>query len=140
MSKNELNAYSVGLLRLREMKIDSAKFTSKDIEFIGRCSINREKIIIGKDGDDWTIMGHAKEFEQTHYGTMPEEYFKVIGKRCVRFYRGPKRDRSKPVWRMTAEELFRAAKGQRPSRRHAAKLTPKERIANSIRMEKPKRK
>ncbi|TGY79045.1 hypothetical protein [Lepagella muris] len=113
--QSELNAYSVGLLRLREIQIAVNNFKSKDIEFIGQCSIYRKKIIIGKIGNDWAVKGREKELERkygTRYGGPKlEEHYSIIGKRSVCIYRDPYRDKTKPLHKMTAEEIFQACKG-----------------------------
>lgn len=137
--KSELNAYNVGLLRLKELKVPIVDFNSKDIEFIGQCSINRKKVIIGKVSHNWAIKGREKALEReygTRYGGPKfEGHFIIVGKRSTCIYQDPNRDRSKPLHLMSANEIFNACKG-RAFRKHAPKMGLSTRLANAARMEK----
>ena len=144
MPKSELNAYSVGLLRLREMSIASCNFSDDEIALIGRRSITKCKVVIGKVGNYWKIAG------QTSAEGNFRAYYVVNGKRVTALHatRCPKmtakqmmdnyesRDTTKPLYMMNADEIFFTAKGRRPSRKHAPKMRLATRIANSVRMEK----
>ena len=144
MPKSELNAYGVGLLRLREMQIASCNFTDEEITFIGRQSLTKRKVIIGKIGNYWRISG------RTDMNGRFRAYYVVNGKRITVLHstRCPQmtakqmmdnyecRDTTKPLHMMDADEIFFTAKGRKPSRKHAPKMRLATRIANSVRMEK----
>ncbi len=138
--KSELTSYGVGLMRLEEIGVPSTDFKRKDIEFIGQCSINRKKVIVGKVDKTWTVKGREKDLEResgARYGG-PQfiAHFAIKGKRSECIFRDPKRDRSKPLHLMSANEIFAAGKGSKPSKRKAQKTPLRERIAYSVRMEK----
>lgn len=152
MPKDELNAYGVGLMRLSEMSITPTNFSDDDIEYIGYCSIRRHEITIGKVGNFWGIRGRMSEqvgkvrsFERsTHF----RAYWIVKGKRTMALRPHSNktieqmvsefnsRDYSKPLNEMNAKEIFNAAKGKKPCRRHAPKTPLRERLAYAARMEK----
>lgn len=149
MPKSELNAYSVGIMRLNEAHIANENFNRDDIEFIGRCSINRREVAIGKIGNFWCIRGRSLEVEfkvQAQYkkAVQFKAYYIVKGKRVTILHPGNNenmsefecRDTSKPVYMMSAEEIFYAAKGKRPSRKCGAKMSFSTKLANGARMEK----
>lgn len=149
MPKSELNAYSVGLMRLSEAKVASSNFERNDIEFIGRCSISRREVTIGKVGNFWCVRGKSLTMElkvQAQCGKAARfrAYYVVRGKRITALHPGNNgnmsefecRDTSKPVYMMDADEIFYAAKGKRPSRKCGAKMSLSTRLANCIRMEK----
>ena len=48
MPKSELDAYGVGLLRLSEAHINAENFKQEEIEYIGKCSIHRRKVVLGR--------------------------------------------------------------------------------------------
>lgn len=138
--KSELTSYGVGLMRLKEIGVPSTDFKRKDIEFIGQCSINRKKVIVGKVDKTWTVLGREKELEResgARYGG-PQfiAHFAIKGKRSVCIFRDPNRDRSKPLHLMNANEVFAAGKGSKPCRRKAPKARLRTRIAYSEKMEK----
>ena len=125
MPKSELNAYAVGLMRLAEAQIANSNFGREDIEFIGRCSISRREVAIGKIGNFWCVRGRTLEFElrvQTQYGQNARfrAYYIVKGKRVTTLHLGNNRsmaefecrDTSKPLYKMSADEIFSAAKGK----------------------------
>lgn len=149
MPKSELNAYSVGIMRLNEAHIANKDFNRDDIEFIGRCSINRREVTIGKIGNFWCIRGRSLDVElkvQMQYGrdVRFKAYYIVRGKRVTILHPDNNknmsefecRDTSKPVYMMSAEEIFYAAKGKRPSRKCGAKMSFSTKLANGARMEK----
>lgn len=137
--KSELNAYSVGLLRLQEAHISSENFEHDDIEFIGQCSIRHHKIILGKVGNSWVIA----EFQTTYYF---RAHYIINGKKVIMLHRPVKKkdamtayeyqDRSKPLSKMSADEIFEAAKNNKPARRHSAKMKWQTKFANGNRMER----
>lgn len=106
MPKSELNPYGVGLLRLKEVGIASSNYSDSEIEYIGKCSINRVIVVLGKVNKTWTIKGRENGVDCfiAHY--------EIRGKRSVKIYRDPGRDRSKPLWAMTADEIFHAGCGE----------------------------
>lgn len=57
MPKSELNAYGVGLLRLSEAHINAENFKREEIEYIGKCSIRRRKVVLGRIGNVWGTCG-----------------------------------------------------------------------------------
>lgn len=149
MPKSELNAYGVGVMRLNEMHIANENFNRDDIEFIGRCSINRRKVTIGKIGNFWCIRGRSLVVElkvQAQYGKNArfKAYYIIKGKRVTILHPSNNgnmsefecRDTSKPVYMMSAEEIFYAAKGKRSSRKCGAKISFSTKLANGVRMEK----
>lgn len=156
MPKSELNAYGVGLMRLMDMHISAENFEYADIEFIGKCSLHRHKVIIGKVGNVWCVQHrvsiHIWNRAQAKYGENVrfKVYYVVEGKRVTSLHPSlypnktteqimreyESRDLSKPVRMMGAEELFNAAKGSRPGRKHAPKMRLATRLANAARMEK----
>lgn len=121
MPKSELNAYSVGLMRLSDANIASSNFEREDIEHIGRCSINRKKVVIGKVGNFWCLYGRTLEAElkaQAQYkrGFRFKAYYIVVGKRVTSLHPSTNmtakeyecQERSKPLHLMTTDEIFRA--------------------------------
>lgn len=149
MSKSELNAYSVGIMRLNEVHIANENFNRDDIEFIGWCSISRREVIIGKIGNFWCIRGRSLVVElkvQAQYGKNArfKAYYTVKGKCVTILHPGNNRnmsefecrDTSKPVYMMNAEEIFYAAKGKRPLRKCGAKMSFSTKLANGAKMEK----
>lgn len=149
ISKSEINAYSVGIMRLKEARVASANFACEDIEFIGQCSMNRRKVVIGKVGNFWCIRGRSLVVElkvQAQYGKDArfKAYYTVKGKCVTILHPGNNRnmsefecrDTSKPVYMMSAEEIFYAAKGKRPSRKCGTKMRFSTKLANGARMEK----
>ncbi len=125
MSKSELNAYSVGIMRLNEAHIANENFNRDDIEFIGRCSISRREVTIGKIGNFWCIRGRSLTVElkvQMQYGRDArfKAYYIVKGKRVTILHPSNNgnmsdfecRNTSKPLNKMSADEIFNAAKGK----------------------------
>lgn len=152
MPKEKLNAYSVGLMRLSEMKIPQSNFSDVDIEYIGYCSIKRREVVIGKIGNFWGVRGRmdeqcdkARSFGRT---THFRAYWIVSGKhtmalrphfnktveQIIHEYEG--RDRSKPLHEMGAEEIFNTAKEKKPSRRHTPKARFQTQFAYRAKMER----
>lgn len=149
MPKSELNAYAVGLMRIAEAKIANSNFKREDIEYIGQCSINRREVVIGKIGNFWCVRGRGLNAElkvQGQYGRVArfKAYYTVKGKCVTILHSGNNRnmsefecrDTSKPVYMMSAEEIFYAAKGKKPSRKCGTKISFSTKLANGIRMEK----
>lgn len=153
MPKSELNAYGVGLLRLSEAHINAENFKQEEIEYIGKCSIRRCKVVLGRIGNVWGIAGRMAE-QRSHVAAQFQAelrfraHYVIEGKRVTVLHASngkttaqamsdfERRDTSKTVWEMGANELFKVAQGRRPSRKHAPKMGLSTRIANSIRMEK----
>ena len=131
MPKSELNAYGVGLLRLSEAHINAENFKQEEIEYIGKCSIHRSHV---------AAQFQAELRFRAHYvieGKRVMVLHASNGKTTVQaMFDFERRDTSKTVWEMGANELFKVAQGRRPSRKHAPKMGLSTRIANSIRMEK----
>lgn len=153
MPKSELNAYGVGLLRLSEAHINAENFKQEEIEYIGKCSIHRRKVVLGRIGNVWGIAGRMAEQRRQVTAQFQAElrfraHYVIEGKRVTVLHVScnvsaekamsdyESRDFSKPVRMMGAEELFNAAKGSRPGRKHAPKMGLSTRIANAARMEK----
>lgn len=124
ISKSELNAYSVGIMRLNEAHITNEKFNRDDIKFIGWCSINRREVTIGKIGNFWCIRGRSSVVElkvQARYGkdSKFKAYYIVKGKHVTVLHPGNGmnmndfecRELSKPLHMMSSDEIFRAGKG-----------------------------
>ena len=153
MPKSELNAYGVGLLRLSEAHINAENFKREDIEYIGECSISRRKVVLGRIGNMWGICGRMAEQRrqvtaQFQANLRFRAHYVIEGKRVTVLHASNGksveramsdyecRDTSKPVWEMSAREIFCVAKGARPSRKHAPKMRLSTRIAKAARMEK----
>ena len=153
MPKSELNAYSVGLLRLSEAHINAENFNREEIEYIGECSIRRRKVVLGRIGNLWGISGRMAEQRrqvtaQFQANLRFRAHYVIEGKRVTVLHvsNGKSveramsdyecRDTSKPVCEMSAREIFCVAKGARPSRKHTPKMRLSTRIANAARMEK----
>ena len=153
MPKSELNAYGVGLLRLSEAHINAENFNREEIEYIGKCSIRRRKVVLGRIGNMWGICGRMAEQRrqvtaQFQANLRFRAHYVIEGKRVTVLHASNGksveramsdyecRDTSKSVWEMSAREIFRVAKGARPSRKHAPKMGLSTRIANAARMEK----
>lgn len=134
----ELNNYSVGILRLQEMKVAADNFDSDDIEYIGRCSITRRKVTIGKAGNKWCVGRLAPANFRAH--------FMVVGKRIVvlhQMFSGSTdeimrdyecRDFSKLLSEMSALEIFKAGGQRRPCRRRAPKVNFSTAYTNTKRL------
>lgn len=135
LPKQELTAYSVGMRRLQEIGAPLCDFTKRDIEHIGRCSIRRVKVIVGKVGKVWVVKDSEKYIALVDEATFMAHY-SIQGKKSVNIYRDPGRDRSKPLHLMTALEIFNAGKGAKPCRRKAPKAGLRTRIMYSEKMEK----
>lgn len=153
MPKDDLNPYGVGVMRLQEMSIAIENFSENDIIHIGYCSIHRIEVVLCRVGNSWGIRGRMQDqlnhFEQQMgYRGHVRAYWIVSGKKVMslrRHFNGTaeelmaafnSRITDKPVSEMSAIEIFMAAKGKRPCRRHAPKMTSSERIASAARMEK----
>lgn len=149
MPKNKLDAYGVGLMRLHEVSVASVNLSHEDIEYIGRCSISRRKVVLGKVGNFWGVRGRTMEQEhkveaQYHHEAHFRPFFIIDGKRITELHPGISRsmgeyeccEMQKPLHLMDADEVFHAARGERPSRRHAPKINLATRIANYARMNK----
>lgn len=153
MPKSELNAYGVGLLRLSEAHINAENFNREEIEYIGKCSIRRRKVVLGRIGNLWGISGRMAEQRrqvtaQFQANLRFRAHYVIEGKRVTVLHASNGksveramsdyecRDTSKSVWEMSARELFKAVQGRRPSRKHAPKMGLSTRIANAARMEK----
>ena len=153
MPKSELNAYGVGLLRLSEAHINAENFNREEIEYIGKCSISRRKVVLGRIGNMWGICGRMAEQRrqvtaQFQANLRFRAHYVIEGKRVTVLHASNGksveramsdyecRDTSKPVWEMSAGEIFCVAKGARPSRKRASKMRLSTRIAKAARMEK----
>lgn len=96
-----------------------------------------------KVGNFWGIRGRLDvqliQFEITHgYRGRVKAYYRIYGKKVMtlRSHNIGFDTHTKTVSEMSAMEIFMAAKGKRPGRRHAPKMTSSERIASAARMEK----
>lgn len=153
MSKDGINPYDVGVMRLREMSITIDNFSESDIDYIGYCSIHRIKVVLCKVGNYWGIRGRMDDQlglfqEKFGYRGHVRAYWIVSGRKVKALrdhFNGTteelmdaynSRITDKPVNEMGAKEIFMAARGARPCRRHAPKMKSKTRIANAIRMER----
>ena len=153
MPKSELNPYEVGLLRLNEAHVNAENFKREEIEYIGKCSISRRKVVLGRIGNMWGISGRMAEqcrqmTAQFQAKLRFRAHYVIEGKRVMVLHVSRNvsvekamsdyecRDTSKPLSEMSAREIFHAAKGARPSRKHAPKMGLSTRIANAARMEK----
>ena len=153
MPKDDLNPYGVGVMRLREMSISIENFSESDIAHIGYCSIHRIKVVLCRVGNCWGIRGRMNDQIKLHerqFGCRGQvkAYWIVSGKKIMslhRHFNGTTEElmsayncriTDKPVSEMSAMEIFMAAKGKRPCRRHAPKMTTHERIASAARREK----
>lgn len=152
MPKSELNTYGVGLLRLNEAHINAENFKREEIEYIGQCSICRRKVVLGRIGNLWGIKGRMeeqyREVSTQFQATLRfRAYYVIEGKRVTALYVSRNmsvekamaeyecRDASKPIWEMSAKEIFREAKGSRPMRKNAPKMSLTTRIASAARIE-----
>lgn len=129
MDLDALNPYGVGLMRLNEMAISNTRLSREDIEYIGKCSINRKKVVIGKIGNSWVVQGRAHSLDAKF-----KPYYVIRGKRITMLYHSNAtgktleqmmseyecRDLSKPLYQASADEIFQAAKGRR-SQKHGGK-------------------
>lgn len=154
MPKSELNAYGVGLLRLSETHVKADNFEREEIEYIGKCSIRKHKVVLGRIGNTWIITGGIMDEKRRKVSAQFQSelrfraHYVIEGKRVTVLHTSNNktvtqaisdyecRDTSKPVWEMSAKEVFFAAKGSRPSRKHAPKMGLSTRLANAARMEK----
>lgn len=153
MPKDDLNPYGVGVMRLQEMSIAIENFSENDIIHIGYCSIHRIEVVLCRVGNSWGIRGRMATQLRIHeqqFGCRGHirAYWIVSGKRVMALRRHLNgtteelmdafncRITDKPVNEMNAKEIFMVAKGKRPGRRHAPKMTSSERIASAARMEK----
>lgn len=78
MNLDALNPYGVGLMRLHEMAISNTRLSCEEIEYIGKCSISRKKVVIGKIGNSWVVQGRAHGLEAKF-----KAYYIVRGKRIT---------------------------------------------------------
>ena len=116
-----LDSYKVGLMRLKEMHLSVDKFTQAQINDIGISSIHRKKIVVGKEGDAWTVVSCSREncahFRHHGYvvhGSKVTPLFKSVhGTVSEILDRYESMDRSKPLNMMKADEVFNAGKGVR---------------------------
>ncbi len=155
MPKSELNPYGVGLLRLSEANICVSHFGRDEIEYIGKCSIIRREVVLGRIGNAWAVSGRTSDVcnkvtAQFQADLRFRAYYVIKGRRVTRLHKTlypnmtaeqmmdayESRDRSKLVHEMDADGIFNAAKGRRPSRKHAPKMTFSTRFANAVRMER----
>ena len=126
MTRQELKRLSldprkIGLMRISEMGVSDSRFTGEDIVRIGKCSIFRKYIIVGRVGNSWVVTDYAREKVRGFRG----HGYIIKGKRVIALqhnkrgsveklmgaYEGA--DRSKPLARMTADEVFREGMGKR---------------------------
>lgn len=155
MPKSELNAYSVGLLRLQECKILAANFSTSEISYIGECSLNRREIVLGKVGNFWCIFGRHREQSEKASNRLGYEqkfraYYVITGKRIKRLHtsRNPLKtieekaadfecaDRSKPLSKMNAKEVFNAGVQNKPRKRERMKVKFRTHISYCVKMER----
>lgn len=141
----EYSNYSVGLQVLKHTHISATNFVREEIAYIGEKYLNCEKIILGRVGNVWIIRGYYRD-RKTEKPFVP--YYVIFDgtvtasrQSCGKSYKDAvrafnEREYSQPLSKMSAEQIFRDAKGKRPSRKHAPKMRLATRIANSVRMEK----
>lgn len=141
IAKADLNPYSVGVLRLNEAHISIENFERADIEYIGRCSINRRKVVLGKVGNNWAISSRSHNERFCAYYVIEGKKVTTLHKSCgmkaedaMKAYEC--RDLSKPLSKMNAFEVFNAGRERKPSRKHAPKTRLRTRLAYAERMEK----
>ena len=138
ISKTELTPYNVGLMRLKEANICKSRFSTSEIEHIGRCSIKRQKVVLGRIGNEWAIGGYiSNRFVPAPYQRFKAHYV-IVGKQVTSLHPAHNmtaekslewfeaRDISKPVHEMTAQDMFEAGKGVKPCRRRAPKASANE--------------
>lgn len=116
-----LNPYDVGLLRAREMGIARKRLTDEQITHIGRCSIDRKHIIVGKLDNNWVVVDLTRSNCREFHG----HGYIVKGKKVIALHRHAQgtleeqmdafecAERSKPLDKMTADEIFSIGKGKR---------------------------
>ena len=56
-----LDPYQIGLMRIGEMKMSFSRFTDAQVVEIGKCSIDRTAIVVGKDCNGCCVMKFSKE-------------------------------------------------------------------------------
>lgn len=113
-----LDPYQVGMMRLADMYVAICNLTEADIVLLGRCSIDRVKVLVGKVCNDWHIVtGKAPEGFRA--------YYVVKGKKVLQLHKHKSgtideilqayecEDTTKPLAFMKADEIFAACKGKR---------------------------
>lgn len=116
-----LDPYKIGLMRLNEMSVSDLRFTREQITHIGKCSINRKYIIVGKVGNSWTVVDYTRESTRDFRG----HGYIIKGKKVIPLQHNRRgsfewlmsayesADRSKPIERMTADDIFYTCMGKR---------------------------
>lgn len=115
--REELDAYEVGLRRIKDMMLPYVRFTEEQITEIGRCSINYTKILVTRVDNVWVIMpctsvtcrngGHIVKGDEVI--TLNKHRQGDIYKMRYGLDRGDNRI----VRELDTEDLFHAFKGQR---------------------------
>lgn len=75
----ELTAYNVGLLRLKEIGFNVNRFNEDEISIIGMCSINRRRCEIGKIGSEWFINLERHRAADSKF----KAYYVIIGRQIT---------------------------------------------------------
>ena len=125
LKRSLLDPCKIGLMRLKEMSVSDSRFTKESIIHIGKCSINRKYIIVGRVGNDWVVVDYAREKVHDFKG----HGYVIKGKKVIPLQHNKRgsieglmdayecAERSKPIGKMTADDIFNACKGTR-TRKH----------------------
>lgn len=113
--KSELNEFSVGLARLKDMHISPDNFTDEEINIIGFLSLQKRPMIFGRVGNEW----RAYELRDARPANFRTHYI-VIGKKIKhKCYPANymQRDRSPRFASMAPGQMFRAFQVGKPDRK-----------------------
>lgn len=121
LKRSLLDPYKIGLMRLNEMNVSDSRFTRERVIYIGKCSINRKYIIVGRIGNDWAVVDctreNVRDFRRHGYIIKGKKVIPLQHNRRGSFeglmsaYESA--DRSKPLDRMTADDIFHTCMGKR---------------------------
>ena len=159
ISKYQINPYSVGLQRLKELCIPAKKFEQSDIEYIGRCSMLKHKprVRIGKVGNQWCIEGRDAMIKASyelkyHRNAEFKLYHIVVGKKCITIHPSTSNGRTmnqivesyKHGWsergvalsEATTEQIFFEGYGKKPTRKCKSKVKIQTKVAYEMRCDK----
>lgn len=128
MPISELNPYDVGRMRLKEVNIHADNFTVFEVIYIGECSIERRKVVLGRIGNQWAISGRPIDplrYVHAKFATEPRfrAYYIIKGrnvttvhKSCgvgfneaVKAFKEPRP--AKHISQMTTAEIFNECQG-----------------------------
>lgn len=119
IAKEELTYRNVGLLRLSEAKLSAQHFSELDIDEIGRCSIMRQRIVIGVVEKSWTVMRHTDAKMRAHCIIMGKKVIMLHVSQTIHqsideaMLQYEERDCSMLLTDLSGKDLFRAMQGQR---------------------------